>query len=250
MAQNTSCSLVYASQAFERTVDLLWLVGGVSFKHQLGPIGWWCCWILLYLCWFSKYLFYQFLRQGCWDLQVCCVFVYFSFIPISFCFIYLAALLLRAYILQNCCLGLLYLLGGLTSFYYIMPLSVPGNFSTLKSTLSDVKYRPGCYLLINICMLHLIPIPLLLTYQYYYIWIEFPIDSIYFGYLKNIYSREFPGCSAVRTHCFYCCGLGLMSGLSAKISKTRWCSQKKFFYSAYLCLLTGTCNPFIVGSDI
>ena len=72
------------------------------------------------------------------------------FIPISFCFIYLAALLLRAYILQNCCLGLLYLLGGLTSFYYIMPLSVPGNFSTLKSTLSDVKYRPGCYLLINI----------------------------------------------------------------------------------------------------
>ena len=39
MAQNTSCSLVYASQAFERTVDLLWLVGGVSFKHQLGPTG-------------------------------------------------------------------------------------------------------------------------------------------------------------------------------------------------------------------
>ena len=169
------------------------------------------------------------------------------FISISFCFIYLAALLLGAYILQNCCLRLLHLLKRLSTmrksrvqslgwedaleketaihsstlawkipwteepgrlqsmgsqsrtrlsdftslhtflvdwllYYYLMPLSVPGNFSALKSTLSDVKYRPGCYLLIHICMLYLFPIPLLFTYQYYYIWVEFPIDSIYFGY--------------------------------------------------------------------
>ena len=48
--------------------------------------------------------------------------------------------------------------------------------------------------------------------------------------LKKISSWEFPGGPVVRTWCFHCWGLGLISGQGNKIPQTAWCSQKKFFF--------------------
>ena len=66
-------------------------------------------------------------------------------ISTSFRFTYFAILLFGVYILQLCYLGFLCLLGGLTPFYYIMPLSVPGNCFALKSTLSDINIAPSSF---------------------------------------------------------------------------------------------------------
>lgn len=109
-----------------RTMCNLTLLDRVFYKCQLDPVDWWCGWVLLYPCWFSVKIVLSLAKSGM--LKSSAVIAYLSrslFSSTSFCFLI---------ILQLCCFGACTFRTTMFSWwidllnYYIMSLSVTGNF--------------------------------------------------------------------------------------------------------------------------
>ena len=112
--------LVYVPWVLERNMYSV-VVGGRLYKCWWDPVGWWCCWVLLYPLYIADFiqLFYELLTSPT-------ILVDLSFPPcssVSFCFLYFASLLFGAYRFR-----IVMSFHGLLQFITMMFFPVTGNF--------------------------------------------------------------------------------------------------------------------------